>query len=148
MEANEPPLDMRRTCLSLQYCVILMSNEVNPGYSAVFQSDIVATYAAKYKTIKPLGLRIERHLNEVGFHPHVIAPYKVMKSPPWKLIVRNICFEFCKYKNCDTDQVLYSCYYSELLGTFTDHTFIFTDWSKRMAITQMGLLSVYWSIRT
>ena len=34
MEANEPPLDMRRTRLSLQYGVKLMSNEVSPAYSA------------------------------------------------------------------------------------------------------------------
>ena len=60
MEANEPPLDIRRTRLSLQYNVKLMSNEVNPAYSAVFQSDIVATYEAKERAIKPLGLRIER----------------------------------------------------------------------------------------
>ena len=46
VEANEPPLDMR-TRLSLQYGVKLMSNEVNPAYLAVFQSDIVATYEAK-----------------------------------------------------------------------------------------------------
>ena len=71
VEANEPPLDMRRTRLSLQYGVKLMSNEVNPAYSAVFQSDIVATYEAKERAIKPLGLRIERHLDEVGFHTHV-----------------------------------------------------------------------------
>ena len=36
VEADEPPLDMRRTRLSLQYGVKLMSNEVNPAYSAVF----------------------------------------------------------------------------------------------------------------
>ena len=56
VEANEPPLDK------------LMSNEVNPAYSAVFQSNIVATYEAKERAIKPLGLRIERHLDGVGFH--------------------------------------------------------------------------------
>ena len=72
MEANEPPLDMRRTRLSLQCCVKLMSNEVNPAYLSVFQSNIVATYKAKERAIKPLGLRIERHLDEVGFHTHVI----------------------------------------------------------------------------
>ena len=49
---NEPPLDMRRTCLSLQYCIKLMSNEVNPAYSAVFQSNMVATYESKERTIK------------------------------------------------------------------------------------------------
>ena len=55
-----------------------MSIKVNPAYSPVFQSDIVATYEAKEWAIKPLGLRIERHLDEVGFHTHVIAPYKAV----------------------------------------------------------------------
>ena len=106
VEANEPPLDMRRTRLSLQYCVKLMSNEVNPAYSAVFQSDIVATYEAKERAIQLLGLRIERHLDEVGFHLYVIAPYKVMKTPPWKIIVPTICFDLCKYRKSETDPTL------------------------------------------
>ena len=54
--ANEPPLDMRRICLSLQYCVKLMFNEVNPAYSAVFHSNMVATYEVKERTIK-LGIK-------------------------------------------------------------------------------------------
>ena len=74
VEANEPPLGMRRTCLSLQTCVKLMSNEVNPVHSAVFQSDFIDTYKAKERAVKPLGLRIERHLDEVAFHPHAISP--------------------------------------------------------------------------
>ena len=41
VEANEPPLGMRWTRLSLQYYVKRISNEVSPAYSAVFQSDIV-----------------------------------------------------------------------------------------------------------
>ena len=130
VEANEPPLDMRRTRLSLQYDVKLMSNEVNPAYSAVFQSDIVATYEAKERAIKPLRLRIERHLDGVGFHTHVIAPYTVMKPPPWKLIVPTVCFDLCKYKKSDTDPTLYRLHYSELLESFTDYTHIFTDGSK------------------
>ena len=130
VEANEPPLGMRRTRLSLQYCVKLMSNEVNPAYSAVFQSDFVATYEAKERAIKPLGLRIERHLDEVGFHTHVIAPYTVMKTPPWKLIEPTVCFDLCKYKKSETDPTLYRLYYSELLESFTDYTPIFTDGSK------------------
>ena len=36
VEANEPPLGISWTPLSLQYCVKLISNEVNPAYSAVF----------------------------------------------------------------------------------------------------------------
>ena len=55
VEANELPLGTRRTRLPLQYCVKRMSNEVNPASSAVFQSDIVATYEEKERDIKPLG---------------------------------------------------------------------------------------------
>ena len=141
VEANEPPLDMRRTCMSLQYGVKLMSNEVNPAYSAVFQSDIVATYEAKEMAIKPLGLRIERHLDEVGFHTHVIAPYTVMKTPPWKLIVPTVCFDLCKYKKIDTEPTLYRLHYSELLESFTDYTHILLM-DPKMAIKQLQLLSV------
>ena len=59
-----------------------MSYEVNPTYSAAFQSDIVPTYEEKGRGIKPLGLRIESRLDEVGFHTNDIAPYTVMKIPP------------------------------------------------------------------
>ena len=121
---------MRMARLSLQYCVKLMSNEVNHAYSAVSQSDIVATYEAKEKAINPWGVMIERHLDEVGFHPHVIASYKIMKTPPWKLVVPTICFYLCKYKKCETDPSLYRLYYTELLDVFTDYTYIFPDASK------------------
>ena len=65
-----------------------------------------------------------------GFHTHVIAPYTVMKTPPWKLIIPTVCFDLCKYKksDTDTDPTLYRLHYSELLKSFTDYyTHIFTD---------------------
>ena len=130
MEANEPPLCMKSTHLSLQYCLKLMSSEVNPAYSAVFQFDIIATYEVKERAIKPLGLRIERHLDEVGFHTHVIAPYTVMKTLPWKLIIPTVWFDLFKYKKSETEPTLYRLHYSELLESFTDYTHIFTDGSK------------------
>ena len=80
--------------------------------------------------IKPLGFRIKRHLDGVGFHPHVIAPYKIMKSPPWKLIEPTICFDLCKYKKSETDPTLYRLHNSELLESFLDYTHIFTDGSE------------------
>ena len=119
-----------------------MSNGVNPAYSAVFQSDIAATYETKERAIKPMGFRIERHLDGVGFHTHVIAPYTVMKIPPWKPIVPIVCFDLCKYKKSDTDPTLYCLHYSELLESFTDHTHIFLLMDPKMAIKQLRLLSV------
>ena len=80
--------------------------------------------------IKPLGFRIGRHLDEVGFHTHVIASYKMMETPPWKLIVHTVCFDLCKYKKSENYPTLYCLYYSELLEYCTDYTHIFTDGSK------------------
>ena len=77
-----------------------------------------------------MGLRIERHVDGVGVHPFVIAPYTVMKTPPWKLIVPNVLFYLCKYKNSEIDPTLYRLHYSELLESFTDYTHIFTGGSK------------------
>ena len=77
-----------------------------------------------------LGLRIEKHLDKVGFHPHVIAPYMIMKTLLWKLVVPTICFDVCKYKKSETDATLYRLYYSELLDYFAYYIHIFTDGSK------------------
>ena len=63
VETNETPLDIRRIRLSCEYCVKFMSSDVNPGYSAVFQSDIVVIYDARENATKSLGLRSERHLD-------------------------------------------------------------------------------------
>ena len=74
-----------------------------------------------------MELWIERHLDEVGFHPHVITPYKVMETTPWKLIVPDVSFDLCKYKKRGTDPNLYHLYYSELQESFMDYTHIFID---------------------
>ena len=64
------------------------------------------------------------------FHTRVIAPYKVMKTQPWKLIVPTVCFDSCKYKKSETDNTFYRLHYSESLESFTDYTHCFTDGSK------------------
>ena len=69
----------------------------------------------------------------MGFHPHVIAPYKVMKkTPPWKLIVLTVYFDLCKYKKSETDPTLYRLDFSELLDSFTEYTHIFTHFEEKL----------------
>ena len=86
-----------------------------------------------------LGLRGEKHLDKMGFHPHVITPYNVMKTPPWTLIVPTVCFDVCKYMNSYTHLLVYRLYYSELLEYFKNYTHM----DLRMAIKQLWLLSVH-----
>ena len=74
---------------------------------------------------------------------HVIAPYTVMKTPPWKLIVPTVCFDLGKYKKSETDPTLYRLHYSELLESFTDYTHIFTDGSKDGDKTAVAFICQY-----
>ena len=76
-----------------------MSNERNPAYPIIFQPHDRALYENKEKAIKPLGLRVEKHLDEVGFHPHMIAPSKLTSTPPWTFIVPDVCFDLCHELN-------------------------------------------------
>ena len=91
IEANDPPLYLRRIKLSLQYGSQLMSNERNPAYPVVFHPQnnlkLLFIYENKEKAIKPLGLRVEKHLDEVGFHPHMVAPCRLSSTPPWKFVL-------------------------------------------------------------
>ena len=141
IEANNPPLYLRRTRLSLQYCSQLMSNERNPAYPVVFQPQYRALYENKEKAIKPLGLRVEKHLDEVGFHPHMIAPSKVTSTPPWKFIVPDVRFDLCKHKKSETDPVYFRLFFAELLEQFRDHTHIYTDGSKDGVKTALAFVS-------
>ena len=141
IEANNPPLYLRRTRLSLQYCSQLMSNERNPAYPVVFQPQYRALYENKEKAIKPLGLRVEKHLDEMGFHPHMIAPSKVTSTPPWKFIVPDVCFDLCKHKKCETDPVYFRLFFAELIEQFRDHTHIYTDGSKDGVKTALAFVS-------
>ena len=107
-----------------------MSNARNPAYPVVFQLQYRSLYENKEKNIKPSGLRVEKHLDEVGFHPHMIAPDKVTSTPLWKFMVPDICFDVCKHKKSETDPVYFRLLFVELLEQFRDYAHIYTDGSK------------------
>ena len=76
----------------------------------------------------------------MGFHPHVMTPYKAMKTPPWKLIVPTVCFDLCKYKKSATDPTLYRLYYSQLLDLKHGLYTYFTDGSKDVEKTAAAII--------
>ena len=65
VEAHEPPLHIRRIKLALQFSVKLMSNVKNPAFPMVFQPDYRALFENNERAIKPFGLRLKNHLENV-----------------------------------------------------------------------------------
>ena len=58
VQANEPPLYIRRRMLSIQYSLRLGSSQSNPAYSTVFSPKFKASFSSKLNQIPTLGIRI------------------------------------------------------------------------------------------
>ena len=67
-ESNEPSLYIRREKLSLQYVTKLAANPRNSAYDCVFNPKYERFYNNKPTAIKPLGLRIQRVLEEANIN--------------------------------------------------------------------------------
>ena len=78
--ANEPPLELRRTKLSLQYVLKLGSNQLNPSHNVVFNAKFKPSFERKSKQIPPLSIRVLCDLKDVGFQKRNVS------TPPWLLM--------------------------------------------------------------
>jgi hypothetical protein len=58
VEANEPPLGLRRIKLPLQYIVELKTNPDNPAFNCVFDPQLKNLYDKNKNAIKSIGLRV------------------------------------------------------------------------------------------
>ena len=58
VEANEPPLSIRRNRLAIQYAVKIKSNSTNPTHQSIFDPKYSTLFENRPKTIPPLSFRI------------------------------------------------------------------------------------------
>ena len=55
-----------------------MSDVKNPAFSMVFHPDYRALFENKERAIKPFGLSLENHLENVRFTQEIMAQYTIM----------------------------------------------------------------------
>jgi hypothetical protein len=132
VEANEPPLTLRRQKLPLQYIVKLRSNPNNPAHASVFQPNVKPLFEAKPHTIPTLGLRIHESLTNCGVNLSCVAQHSSPATPPWFL--HRPQFEFTLYNLGTKSNTLHDHYlscYDELVLTYEGYKKLFTDGSKQ-----------------
>ena len=66
VEANEPPLELRRKKLVLKYCVRLRASPSNPAHNCIFKPQFKAEFYKKPNQMATLGLRSFPDLHKVG----------------------------------------------------------------------------------
>ena len=130
-EANEPPLNLRRKRLGLQYAVKLMSDHKNPAFETVFEmppnSEMLYEQSNK---IPPFGVRIKKELNDLELNPDNVLPSRLPKSPPWTLSQSQIDLRLTNLNKSKTSESTYKDAFRDLLLAYPGHQEIYTDGSK------------------
>lgn len=82
--ANEPPLDLRRIKFILQYTVKLKDNWDNPAFDSVFHPQFEDLYDKNKKSIKSIGLQVQKNIHNSNLPFDIIKPtttIKIDKNP-------------------------------------------------------------------
>jgi len=85
VQANEPPLYIRRRMLSIQYSLRLGLSPSNPAYNTVFNAKFKVSFSSKPNQIPTLGIRIAPELEKIGFKRNTVSRLCVPATPPWLL---------------------------------------------------------------
>ena len=131
-EANEPPLELRRKKLSLQYTIKLSSTPENPAFDAVFNVPrYIKTAVAKNENlIKPLGLRVKDDLAELAWKKEDTDDFFFSPIPPWQLQTPEIDLGLADTTKGETDAETFKTAFRDLLGKYQGFEQIYTDGSK------------------
>jgi len=81
VSVNEPPLELRRTKLSLHYVLKFGSNQQNLTHNA-FNAKFKSFFEHKPKQIPPLSIRASCDLKDAGFQKRNVLSSKIVSTPP------------------------------------------------------------------
>lgn len=131
-EAGEPPLDLRRLRLSLNYYLKLASMPENPAYSCVFDPQFCDKFEKKPTEIPPFGTRMRNHLKTANISTDFISDYPLQTvTTPWQLFSPQINLSLTAYKKTNTSPEMFKQLYLEQCTKYTNYEKIFTDGSLR-----------------
>lgn len=128
--AQEPPLCLRRIKLSLQYLSKLAASPLNSAFEMVFNPEFKSRYDSRPTAIRPLGLRMDSYLNNLGITNTRIRILRVPDFPSWILPSPIVNMDLSKLKKSDTNPVIYQEKFNFIRLQHQSHKFLYTDGSK------------------
>src|SRR2546425_5236375 len=130
IEANEPPLSIRRNKLAIQYAIKIRSNPTNPTYQNIFEPQYATLFENRPKTIPPLSIRVQTVLNNINLDLTAVSSYQLPTICPWTLKLPKCIITLHSEKKClissDLLRAKFYLYLSDILNSFH----IYTDGSK------------------
>ena len=130
VEANEPPLELRRKKLSIQYAIRLKGNPTNPAYECVFNNTNEDLYDGTNR-VRPFGLNVKYDLADLDIDTDAILAEDVPPFPPWEYIPPSINLSLCDVKKSSVDPSALKQRFLDLHHhLYNDRIAIYTDGSK------------------
>ena len=113
-----------------QYIVKLKTNPDNPAFDCVFDPQLEDLYDKNKYAIKPIGLRVKKHLHDSNLNLDIAKPSTLSDIPPWQLLKPKEDTSLSEYKKSETNPVVFKQKLSELKQSKPITTEIYTDGSK------------------
>ena len=130
IEANEPPLELRRQKLALQYYTKLSSCPTNPTYNNTFHPQYTELFDQKEKAIKPYSLRMKGILLENEMDTTQVHKSIISTTPPWLIEQPKVILDLARYPKTKTNPTIYQEEITIIKNNHPDHLYIYTDGSK------------------
>ena len=133
VEANVPPLNLRRKKLSIQYAIRVKADKRNPTHNTLFRGNARNPFKGNKQVTPPFSRCARTLTKEAGIPLEVVKEIKPPEKPPWSQKKPLVILEMCKNKKNETNPCTFKNEYGALKDRYRDHIPIFTDGSKERA---------------
>ena len=130
VEAHEPPLEIRRDKLALQYVLKLKANPENPAYDVVFNPKHQELYKDKESAIDSFGIHCKKLLKEAKIDVGKIAINSIPDVPIWNSEPVTVDFTLSEFDKSSTSSTVFKSRFNEVKQKYLDFCHIYTDGSK------------------
>ena len=130
VEAHEPPFEIRREKLALQYTIKLKANPGNPAHDVVFNPKYQHVYANKDSATDSFGICCKKLLKEAKMDVGEIAINSIPDAPIWDSEPVTVDFTLSEFDKSSASSTVFKSPFNEVKQKFLDFCHIYTDGSK------------------
>ena len=120
VEAHEPPLEIRREKLALQYAIKLKGNPRNPAYDVVFNPKYQNLYANKDSATDSFGIYCKKLLKEAKIDVAEIAINSIPDVPIWDSEPVTVDFTLSEFDKSSTSSTVFKSRFNEVKQKYLD----------------------------
>ena len=114
VEAREPPLEIRREKLALQYILKLKANPGNPAYDVVFNPKYQILYADKESATDSFGIHCNKLLKKAKIDVGEIAINSIPDVPIWDSEPVPVDFTLSEFDKSSTSSTVFKSRFNEV----------------------------------